>query len=111
MTPRPWPPRRPNAIASHTELHDEVGQGLTAVLLGLKRAADQAPDDIADDCGPSPRFARSSLDEVRDVARRLRPGVLDDLGLLSAMAAGCTRLHDPQRDPRPSRGSRRGCLR
>ncbi|MRJ76796.1 HAMP domain-containing protein [Aeromicrobium sp. SMF47] len=72
------------------ELHDEVGQGLTAVLLGLKRAADRAPDDIADELRGVAEIARSSLDEVRDVARRLRPGVLDDLGLLSALAAACT---------------------
>ena len=30
---------------------------------------------------------RASLDEVRQVARRLRPGVLDDLGLVSALDA------------------------
>ncbi|MGB8380500.1 MAG: histidine kinase [Dermatophilaceae bacterium] len=29
------------------ELHDEIGQGLTVVLLGLKRAIDRAPDDLA----------------------------------------------------------------
>lgn len=72
------------------ELHDEVGQGLTAVLLGLKRAADRAPDEIAEELRMVAEIARSSLDEVRDVARRLRPGVLDDLGLLSALAAACT---------------------
>lgn len=72
------------------ELHDEVGQGLTAVLLGLKRAADRAPDDIAEELRTVAEIARGSLDEVRDVARRLRPGVLDDLGLLSALAAACT---------------------
>ncbi|AWB92891.1 HAMP domain-containing sensor histidine kinase [Aeromicrobium chenweiae] len=72
------------------ELHDEVGQGLTAVLLGLKRATDRAPDDLADELRGVAEIARSSLDEVRDVARRLRPGVLDDLGLLSALAAACT---------------------
>lgn len=72
------------------ELHDEVGQGLTAVLLGLKRAADRAPDDLADELRTVAEIARSSLDEVRHVARRLRPGVLDDLGLLSALAAACT---------------------
>lgn len=72
------------------ELHDEVGQGLTAVLLGLKRSADRAPDDLAEELRSVLEIARSSLDEVRDVARRLRPGVLEDLGLLSALAALCT---------------------
>ncbi len=72
------------------ELHDEVGQSLTVVLLGLKRAVDKAPDDIADELRLVQEGARSSLDEVRDVARRLRPGVLEDLGLLSALGALAT---------------------
>jgi two-component system sensor histidine kinase UhpB len=72
------------------ELHDEVGQGLTVVLLGLKRAVDRAPDNIAADLRLIQDAARSSLAEVQQVARRLRPGVLEDLGLLSAMAALAT---------------------
>lgn len=69
------------------ELHDEVGQGLTAVLLGLERAAVRAPHKLGEDLRMIQETARSSLDEVQEVARRLRPGVLDDLGLLSALAA------------------------
>ena len=72
------------------ELHDEVGQGLTAVLLGLKRVADRVPDEVADELRLVQDTARSSLEEVRDVARRLRPGVLEDLGLVSALAALAT---------------------
>jgi two-component system sensor histidine kinase UhpB len=74
------------------ELHDEVGQGLTAVLLGLKRAVDRAPEDLADDLRSVAEIARASLNEVRDVAKRLRPSVLDDLGLLSAIASACNDL-------------------
>ena len=72
------------------ELHDEVGQGLTAVLLGLKRVADRVPDEVADELRLVQDTARSSLEEVREVARRLRPGVLEDLGLVSALAALAT---------------------
>lgn len=72
------------------ELHDEVGQGLTVVLLGLKRVVDRAPEDIAADLRLVQDAARSSLAEVQQVARRLRPGVLEDLGLLSALAALAT---------------------
>jgi two-component system sensor histidine kinase UhpB len=72
------------------ELHDEVGQGLTAVLLGIKRASDRSPADLRGELDSVLEIARSSLDEVRDVARRLRPGVLEDLGLLSALAALAT---------------------
>jgi len=72
------------------ELHDEVGQSLTVVLLGLKRAVDRAPDDLRPELLEVTEAVRSSLDEVRTVARRLRPGVLDDLGLASALSALAT---------------------
>ena len=41
-------------------------------------------------CSASQEMVRASLDEVRQVARRLRPGVLDDLGLVSALTALAT---------------------
>ncbi|MHA6793813.1 histidine kinase [Pseudonocardia bannensis] len=72
------------------ELHDEIGQSLTAVLLGLKRTVDRAPDDLRAELRTVQELIRASLDEVRQVARRLRPGVLEDLGLLSAMNALAT---------------------
>jgi two-component system sensor histidine kinase UhpB len=72
------------------ELHDEIGQSLTAVLLGLKRIVDRAPDDLRDELRTVQELIRGTLDEVRQVARRLRPGVLEDLGLLSAMNALAT---------------------
>lgn len=74
------------------ELHDEVGQSLTAVLLGLKHAVDLAPAELAVELHQTQEITRATLDEVRRVARRLRPGVLDDLGLLSALAAVSTDL-------------------
>lgn len=72
------------------ELHDEIGQSLTAVLLGLKRTVDRAPDDLRTELQTIQETIRASLDEVRQVARRLRPDVLADLGLLSAMNALAT---------------------
>lgn len=69
------------------ELHDEVGQSLTAVLLGLRRVADRAPVDVAAEVEMAQETARASLDEVRHVVRRLRPGVLEDLGLCSALVS------------------------
>jgi two-component system sensor histidine kinase UhpB len=72
------------------ELHDQVGQSLTVVLLDVKRALDRAPDDLADDLRRVQTNVRSGLDEVRDVARRLRPGVLDELGLSPALRALAT---------------------
>jgi len=72
------------------ELHDEVGQSLTAVLLGLQRLSGRVPAELIDEFSLIQETTRTSLDEVREVARRLRPGVLEDLGLHSALAALAT---------------------
>ncbi|WP_432172771.1 HAMP domain-containing sensor histidine kinase [Streptomyces sp. Tue6028] len=69
------------------ELHDEVGQSMTAILLGLKRAADDAPAPLREELQEMQEITRESLDEVRRLVRRLRPGVLDDLGLVSALTS------------------------
>lgn len=69
------------------ELHDEIGQTLTAVLLELRRVADRAPDPLRDELLQVQETTRDSLDEIRRIARRLRPGVLEELGLISALKA------------------------
>ncbi len=72
------------------ELHDEVGQSMTAVLLALKRAADEASEPLRGELQQAQEITRESLDEVRRLVRRLRPGVLDDLGLVSAVTSLAT---------------------
>ncbi|MCR1784821.1 sensor histidine kinase [Nocardioides carbamazepini] len=72
------------------ELHDQVGQSLTVVLLGLKRLEEQAPPELRDELAAVRESARAGLDDVRRVARELRPGVLDDLGLQAALASLAT---------------------
>ncbi|GAA2343906.1 HAMP domain-containing sensor histidine kinase [Saccharopolyspora halophila] len=67
------------------ELHDEVGQSLTAVLLELKHVADEAPGAVATSLHQVQEITRDSLDEISRIARRLRPGVLEELGLASAL--------------------------
>lgn len=74
------------------ELHDEVGQSLTVVLLGLKRARDAAPPELAEELGSAQEITRTSLEEIRRIAGRLRPGLLEDLGLVSALSALATEL-------------------
>ncbi|WP_237047920.1 sensor histidine kinase [Lentzea guizhouensis] len=69
------------------ELHDEVGQSLTVVLLELKRVADQSPRHMREELRQVQETTRSTLDEIRRIARRLRPGVLEELGLVSALKA------------------------
>jgi two-component system, NarL family, sensor histidine kinase UhpB len=76
------------------ELHDEVGQSLTVVLLGLKQLESQAPAALVPELAAVRESARTGLDDVRRVARRLRPGVLEDLGLTSALAALATEFAD-----------------
>ncbi|UMG94572.1 histidine kinase [Nocardioides sp. TF02-7] len=72
------------------ELHDQVGQSLTVVLLGLKQVAARAPAELQEELELIRETARAGLDDVRRVARELRPGVLDDLGLLPALSALAT---------------------
>lgn len=72
------------------ELHDGVGQSLTALLLEIGVLAETQPTPEAME--RLREGTRSSLDEVRAVARQLRPNVLEDLGLRSALAALTTDL-------------------
>jgi two-component system sensor histidine kinase UhpB len=75
------------------ELHDEVGQALTAGLLHLERASREADTDAAaDEVSNAKEVVRESLDQVRGITLRLRPEALDDLGLRSALLALCERM-------------------
>jgi two-component system, NarL family, sensor histidine kinase UhpB len=69
------------------ELHDEVGQAMTAVMLQLSRLAKRAPAELEDELREAQETTRASLDDVRRIARQLRPEALDDLGLVPALAA------------------------
>lgn len=69
------------------ELHDEVGQTLTAVLLQLKHVSELAPGPLREELHQVRETTRASLEEIRRIARRLRPGVLEELGLPSALRA------------------------
>jgi two-component system, NarL family, sensor histidine kinase UhpB len=67
------------------ELHDQVGQTLTAVLLQLSRIHARAPAELQADVDEVQDAARASLEDVRRIAIELRPEALDDLGLPSAL--------------------------
>ncbi len=69
------------------ELHDEVGQTLTAVLLQLSRLQSRLPVDLGAELNEAQDAARASLEDVRRIATDLRPEALRDLGLASALAA------------------------
>jgi two-component system, NarL family, sensor histidine kinase UhpB len=74
------------------ELHDEIGQTLTAVTIQAERAADGDPALASQALQRLANAVRDSLDEVRRIARELRPEALDDLGLVNALIALCTRV-------------------
>jgi two-component system, NarL family, sensor histidine kinase UhpB len=76
------------------ELHDEVGQSLTAVLLQLGRLGRSLPQGDGRVLADAQETARESLHEVRRTARSLRPEALDDLGLLSALRVLAERVEE-----------------
>jgi two-component system, NarL family, sensor histidine kinase UhpB len=76
------------------ELHDEIGQTLTAITIQAERGADGDPSEASRELARVAAAIRSSLDEVRRIARELRPEALDDLGLVNALIALCSRLEE-----------------
>ncbi len=69
------------------ELHDEVGQQLTALLLTLDRLADHTDPDVGEQARAAREIVRGSLDQLRALVRGLRPPGLDELGLTAALTA------------------------
>ena len=68
------------------ELHDETGQALTSILLGLKPLEDALADHPARaDLARLREQVVSALQDVRRLAVELRPAVLDDFGLVPAL--------------------------
>ncbi len=68
-----------------SELHDEVGQRLTALLLQLRSIIEEAPAVLVPRLLAAQTLARDNLEEIGRLARQLRPTALDDLGLVYAL--------------------------
>jgi signal transduction histidine kinase len=68
------------------ELHDEIGQSLSAILMETESAecADR-PAALREHLGSIKSLAEKTVNEVRDLALLLRPSMLDDLGLAPAL--------------------------
>lgn len=66
------------------ELHDQVGQTLTALMLEVGHAAERAPE-VRTELREAQEAARALSHDVREIVRQLRPEALDDLGLISAL--------------------------
>jgi two-component system, NarL family, sensor histidine kinase FusK len=67
------------------ELHDEIGQMLTGLRLLLHTALRAPSADAAERLGELQALVQDLIERVRDLARELRPPMLDDLGLLPAL--------------------------
>ena len=71
------------------ELHDDLGQALTAIrinLVELEMDVNQSDlDRITERIDDSKSLIESSLNQIRRLAHELRPSLLDDLGLTSAV--------------------------
>ncbi|HVA55912.1 MAG TPA: PAS domain S-box protein [Gammaproteobacteria bacterium] len=69
------------------ELHDELGQGLTATLLSLKTLEEQmGTSPMVEQVKHATSIITVLTQQVRDLSLNLRPSVLDDLGLVSAIS-------------------------
>jgi two-component system sensor histidine kinase UhpB len=69
-----------------TELHDEVGQTMTGVLMQLARLDDAVSEHRRGELHDAQEAVRATVTEVARIAHELRPGLLDHLGLASALA-------------------------
>ena len=67
------------------ELHDEIGQGLTALKLALENSFGEQSDFVDLHLKDALATANDLVQGVRRIAFDLRPPMLDDLGLLSAL--------------------------
>jgi two-component system, NarL family, sensor histidine kinase UhpB len=69
------------------DLHDEVNQALTAILLRLQATVHAAPPGLQEELRESQALVTQAMEELLHLARQLRPTALDDHGLVPALAS------------------------
>ncbi len=74
------------------DLHDEVNQSLTGLLLRLEAAREAAPPELKPELDETRALANQAMRELLSLARQLRPTALDDLGLVAAIAGQVEQL-------------------
>jgi PAS domain S-box-containing protein len=67
------------------ELHDEVGQAITGLNLALEAVARLPTERLRDGLANAQALAKETTAQVRELSLRLRPSMLDDLGLRPAL--------------------------
>jgi len=75
------------------DLHDEVNQSLTGLLLRLEALRGNAPPDLALEIDDTKALANQAMQELLSLAQQLRPTALDDLGLKAALAGNVSELN------------------
>ncbi len=78
------------------DLHDDVGQSLTALRMSLEGSKPSVVDhpELAQLCNTATDLVRTSIDSVRQLSLNLRPSLIDDLGLSAAVREYATRQLD-----------------
>ena len=74
------------------DLHDEVNQSLTGLLLRLEAAREAAPPELEGELAETKALANQAMNELLSLARQLRPTALDDLGLVAAIGGQVEQL-------------------
>jgi two-component system sensor histidine kinase UhpB len=74
------------------DLHDEVNQSLTGLLLRLEATREAAPPELEPQLAETKALANQAMRELLSLARQLRPTALDDLGLVAAVAGQIEQL-------------------
>lgn len=74
------------------DLHDEVNQSLTGLLLRLEAAREAAPPALETELAETKALANQAMRELLSLARQLRPTALDDHGLAAALAGQVEQL-------------------
>jgi len=69
------------------DLHDEVNQALTAILLRLSATIGDAPWGLRNELQETQELVSQAMEELLALARQLRPTALDDHGLVAALAS------------------------
>jgi two-component system, NarL family, sensor histidine kinase UhpB len=67
------------------DLHDEVNQALTAILLRLEALRQDAPEALGGQLEEVRQLVNQAMEELLKLARQLRPSALDDHGLVPAI--------------------------
>lgn len=89
--------RESERITIAREIHDELGQSLTALKLNLNWLLNHIPDEyeyLKQKIDAMSEIVDSTITTVKTICTDLRPGILDDFGILEALKWQANRFQD-----------------